>query len=156
MFTPLPPPQESFESVFSLQRRVEPDQDNHITSCFSVLDINNTLGNLDIYASHSRSKRHVRKNTGTAQSHMYKGNMSCFSLVNTTSDFGPHAHTLSLPTTPRENYALAGASIAILNDSRVANQLSNPSTTTPPSSIYSHSLLQPIRKAITANQGDLH
>ena len=150
--SPSLPPQKSFESVFSLQGPVEPDDKNHITSSFSVLEINNTSGNLDIYPGDTRShKRPLRRENTTAaqhQSDMYKGHMSCFSLAG-------HLAISPSSTTSEETYALAEGSIGISGDSTVANQLlgnsSKSSNTTtsaekPPSSIYFHSLLQPIRK----------
>lgn len=152
--SPSLPPQKSFESVFSLQGPVEPDDKNHITSSFSVLEINNTSGNLDIYAAPRSHKRPLRRENITAaqhQSDMYKGHMSCFSLAG-------HLAISPTTTTSQENYALAEGSIGISGDSTVANQLlgnsSKSSNTTtpaekPPSSIYFHSLLQPIRKFMT-------
>ncbi|KAF8804631.1 hypothetical protein BYT27DRAFT_7259108 [Phlegmacium glaucopus] len=148
MSPPLPP-QQSFESVFSLQGPVEPDHKNHITSSFSVLDINDISGNLDIYST--RSKRPSRKNIAQS-SDAYKGNMSCFSLagIGTSSDLGH----IALSPTSQANYVLAEASVTILSDSGVLNQLDNSSNSSitaekPPSSIYSHSLLQPIHVRIT-------
>ena len=177
-----PPSQETFERVFNLHRRVEPDHENHITSSFSVLDINNndnndnntlTLDgssgnnykNLRIYKSRRRSKKLLgktwtRKTTTTAQSDfVYKGNFTCFPPTRSGSNLDhsnlalPSTTATATTTTPQEDYP-----IAILNDSRVKNQLpgvssiKNPSTPSPkrssPSSIYSHSLLQPICKSL--------
>lgn len=173
---PSPPSQETFERVFSLQRRVEPDHENHITSSFSVLDINNfnnfnnTLAfgnnseNLEIYTNR-RSKKRLGKIRKTAQSNdfVYKGNLTCFpptrSCSNLDCDLAFPTPTPAIPasTTSQENYyPLARNSISILSDSRVINQelpsnsfSSNSITTTPKptSSIYSHSLLQPICKS---------
>jgi len=142
MSPPRLPPQESFESVFSLQGPVEPDHENHITSSFSVLDIitDPCSENLDIHAIHS--KRPSRKNNAAD---VYKGNMSCFSLAGIGNDLGH----IALSPTPQENHAIAGASITVLSDSRAATQLGNSSnSSTTASSIYSHSLLQPIRKLL--------
>ena len=153
-----PPSQETFERVLSLQRRVEPDHENHITSSFSVLDINNNtlvLGsssNLEIYSS--RFKKPLGKNATAQSDSVYEGNMTCFSLAGTGSNLDYNL-TLS-PTTPQENYPLTRNSTAILSDSRVKNQLqgnsSSPSTPKSPSSIYSHSLLQPICKSWQHNK----
>ena len=160
---PTPPSQETFERVFNLQRRVEPDRENHITSSFSILDINddnNTLAlksinsGLEIYSS-LRLKKLLGKNTTAQSDSVYERNMTCFSssLADTGCNLGRNlALSPTATTTPQENYPLARGSTAVLGDSRVKNQLpgnsSNiPSTPKPSSSIYSHSLLQPICKS---------
>ena len=157
-----PPSQETYERVFNLQRRVEPDRENHITSSFSVLDINdnnNTLAlrsggsGLEIYTSRRLKKHLLGKNTTAHSDPVYKRNMTCFSsssLAGTGNNLD--RNNLALSPTPQENYPLARNSITVLSDSRVKNQLpdnssKNPSTSKPPSSIYSHSLLQPICKS---------
>ena len=167
-----PPSQEAFERVFNLQRRVEPDHENHITSSFSVLDINNNILALDSsnssfnknlkFRTSRRSKKHPGKtrNTSTAQSDfasVYKRNITCVPPTRSRSNL---VHNLALQSTttstttsitPQENYSLARNSMAILSNSRVKNQLSGnfscPSIPNRSSSIYSHSLLQPIRKS---------
>ena len=119
----VPLSQETFERVFNLQRRVEPDHENHITSSFSVLHINNfnnnisnnntlALGsssskNLEIYTNRRRSKKNrlgkIRKTIATnAQSNdfVYKGNLTCFPPTRSRSNFKLDCNlTLPSPTT---------------------------------------------------------
>lgn len=175
MSSPPPPPpspvssqpsQESFERVFSLQRRVEPDQENHITSSFSILDANNTLALvLDSSSSSSSisdlgeiyypSRRRLKTRKPLAA--------DCDNSVyeeNTTGNLDHHHHNLALlssttvtvtATTPQleegeeeENYpplAKDSIGIAILSDSRLKNQLpqdNNNSTTTAATAFTSH------------------
>ena len=123
----VPLSQETFERVFNLQRRVEPDHENHITSSFSVLHINsfnnnissnnNTLAlgssnskNLEIYTNRRRSKKNrlgkIRKTIATttnAQSNdfVYKGDLTCFPPTRSRSNFKLDCNlTLPSPTTP--------------------------------------------------------
>ena len=139
---PPPPSQETFERIFNLQRRVEPDRENHITSSYGVLDINinnNTLGlgnnsnsKLKIYPSRRSKKLLGKTRNTTAQSNsVYKRNITCFRPAGTGNNLEDHNLALSPTTaaaaaTPQENYPLARNSIAILsnnNNSRVKNQL---------------------------------
>ena len=121
----VPLSQETFERVFNLQRRVEPDHENHITSSFSVLHINsfnnnNTLAlgssssssskNLEIYTNRRRSKKNrlgkIRKTIATttnAQSNdfVYKGDLTCLPPTRSRSNFKLDCNlTLPSPTTP--------------------------------------------------------
>ena len=152
-----PPSQETFERVFNLQRRVEPDHENHITSSFGVLDINNNgndtldLGsssrNLEIFTSRRRSsKKLLGKTWNTTAQSDFVNNITCLPPTRSGND---HDHNLALSS--QENYPLATDFIAILSNSRAENQLpgnsNNPSTPkSSSSSIYSHSLLRPICK----------
>ena len=123
----VPLSQETFERVFNLQRRVEPDHENHITSSFSVLHINsfnnnisnnNTLAlgssssrkNLEICTNRRRSKKNrlgkIRKTIATttnAQSNdfVYKGDLTCLPPTRSRSNFKLDCNlTLPSPTTP--------------------------------------------------------
>ena len=129
----VPLSQETFERVFNLQRRVEPDHENHITSSFSVLHINsfnnnisnnnNTLAlgsssskNLEIYTNRRRSKKNrlgkIRKTIATttnAQSNdfVYKGDLTCFPPTRSSSNLDCNLPSPTPPiaaATPQENY----------------------------------------------------
>ncbi|KAF8970443.1 hypothetical protein BDZ97DRAFT_1791429 [Flammula alnicola] len=148
------PSQLSVETVFRLQGPVEPDQQKRAISSFSVLERDDNSGGMTVRALRSR-----RCHKGTPRD-LYKGNMSCLKLqraarrfdspLDSSSSFEALSHSQSGEDSDTALGRPSGARVDV--ESNICCSLSsgylNPSCSTirpkTVSTIYSHTLIQPI------------